>query len=81
MRKVKHGKSRFRWNKQDAFRVQELNEKAPANIVLTLVGNKVDLAEQRVIKKEEAESYAKGLGLQYHEVSAKSNIGIDELFT
>ena len=34
-------------------RVQELNEKAPANIVLTLVGNKVDL-ENRAVKKEEA---------------------------
>lgn len=57
-------------------RVQELNEKAPANIVLTLVGNKVDL-ENRAVKKEEAEEYAKTLGLAYHEVSAKQNIGID----
>ena len=57
-------------------RVQELNEKAPANIVLTLVGNKVDL-ENRAVKKEEAEDYAKSLGLAYHEVSAKQNIGID----
>ena len=61
-------------------RVQELNEKAPANIVLTLVGNKVDL-ENRAVKKEEAEDYAKSLGLAYHEVSAKQNIGIDKLFT
>ena len=57
-------------------RVQELNEKAPANIVLTLVGNKVDL-ENRAVKKEEAQDYAKSLGLAYHEVSAKQNIGID----
>ena len=64
-----------------ACRVSELNEKAPPNIVLTLVGNKVDLPEQRVVKKEEAEEYAKSLGLQYHEVSAKQNIGINELFT
>ena len=53
-----------------------MNEKAPANIVLTLVGNKVDL-ENRAVKKEEAEDYAKSLGLAYHEVSAKQNIGID----
>ena len=48
--------------------------------MLTLVGNKIDL-ENRAVKKEEAEEYAKGLGLQYHEVSAKNNIGIESLFT
>ena len=51
--------------------VQELNEKAPANIVLALVGNKIDLEESRVVKKTEAEEYAKSLGLAYMEVSAK----------
>ena len=61
-------------------RITELNEKAPANIVLTLVGNKVDLAESRQVRKEEAEEYARSLGLRYHEVSAKSNIGVDDLF-
>jgi len=58
------------------FRVQELNEKAPANIQISLVGNKIDL-ENRQVKKEEAEEFSKSLGLQHHEVSAKSNIGID----
>ena len=48
--------------------------------MLTLVGNKIDL-ENRTVKKEEAEEYAKSLGLAYHEVSAKQNIGIDQLFT
>ena len=43
-------------------RVSELNEKAPANIVLTLVGNKIDL-ENRAVRKEEAEEYARSLGL------------------
>jgi len=48
-----------------------LNEKAPANIVLTLVGNKIDLEENRQVKKADAEEYAKSLGLAYNEVSAK----------
>jgi len=61
-------------------RVTELNEKAPANIVLTLVGNKIDL-ETRQVRREEAEEYARSLGLRYFEVSAKNNTGIDELFT
>lgn len=57
-----------------------MNEKAPANIVLTLVGNKIDL-ESRQVSREEAEQYAQSLGLRYFEVSAKNNIGIDDLFT
>ena len=56
--------------------MKELNEKAPANIIISLVGNKIDL-ENRQVTKEEGEWYAKSLGLQYHEVSAKANIGID----
>ena len=51
-------------------RVTELNDKAPANIVLTLVGNKIDL-ESRQVTREQAEEYAKSLGLRYFEVSAK----------
>jgi GTPase SAR1 family protein len=35
-------------------RVKELNEKAPANILITLVGNKIDL-EFRAVSKEQAE--------------------------
>ncbi len=62
-----------------SFRVKELNEKAAANIIITLVGNKIDL-ENRQVSKEEGESYARSLGLQYHEVSAKANIGIESLF-
>ena len=46
-----------------------MNEKAPANIVITLVGNKIDL-ENRQVRKEEAEEFARGLGLRYFEVSA-----------
>ena len=57
-----------------------MNEKAPANIVITLVGNKIDL-ESRQVRTEEAEEFAKSLGLRYFEVSAKSNQGIDEMFT
>ena len=61
--------------------VDELNEKAPANIIITLVGNKVDLEESREVKKEVAEEYARSVGLQYREVSAKENTNIVETFT
>ena len=61
------------------FRVKELNEKAPANILITLVGNKIDL-ESRAISRDQADTTAKQLGLNYNEVSAKENIGITDLF-
>ena len=51
-------------------RVQELNEKASAEIIITIIGNKIDL-EGHVISKEEAEQYCQKQGLQYYEVSAK----------
>ncbi len=61
-------------------RVTELNEKAPANIIITLVGNKVDLETDRKVSMQEADEFAKGLGLRYFEASAKMNIGIDDIF-
>ena len=50
--------------------VKELNEKAGADIRIVIVGNKIDLDEHQV-SKDEANDYARGLGLQYYEVSAK----------
>ena len=47
--------------------------------MISLVGNKIDL-ENRQVSKEEAEEFAKSQGLQYYEVSAKQNIGIESLF-
>ena len=45
-----------------------------------LVGNKCDLIEKRIIKKEEAENFAKEHKLPYIETSAKEGINIGELF-
>lgn len=47
--------------------------------MITLVGNKIDL-ENRQVSQQEAEDYAKEHGLQFFEVSAKQNIGIDAVF-
>ena len=60
--------------------ITELNEKAPAQIVLSLVGNKIDLTTDRKVTNQEADDYAKGLGLKYFEVSAKENINIEDMF-
>ena len=43
--------------------VEELNEKAPAKIIITLVGNKIDLEDQRQVERSIAEEYAQSVGL------------------
>lgn len=49
--------------------------------MLSLVGNKIDLTQDRKVMETEADDYAKGLGLKYFEVSAKENINVEEMFT
>lgn len=49
-------------------------------VFVCLVGNKIDLNENRVIEKDEAEKYVEENNLQYFEVSAKTGEGINELF-
>ena len=61
------------------FRIKELNEKAPAQILIALVGNKIDI-ENRQVSKETGQNYAKSAGLAYYEVSAKENIGVADTF-
>jgi len=45
-----------------------------------LVGNKVD-SPNRVVEKNDAEMYAQQQNIKYFETSAKSNIGVEEMFT
>ena len=42
--------------------VKELNEKAGADIIIVVVGNKIDI-EDRKVSTDEAKDYARGLGL------------------
>ena len=51
------------------------------DLFVCLVGNKLDLEEKREVSTEEGENYAKENNLQFFEVSAKSGIGVDELFS
>ena len=45
-----------------------------------MVGNKLDLSDKRVIKKEDIEKYAEEHDLPYIETSAKEGVNIEELF-
>ena len=48
--------------------------------MIFLVGNKVDLEDQRRVSKEEALKYAQANDIEYIETSAKANINIAQLF-
>ncbi|GAA5815573.1 Ras-related protein Rab-5B [Mucor flavus] len=60
--------------------VKELLKQAADGIVIALVGNKLDLEENRQVPSEEAAAYALSNQLIFHETSAKDAIHVDELF-
>lgn len=58
--------------------VKELS--AQESAVITLVGNKVDLEEERAVPREEATAFANEVGIQHAEASAKSGQGVKPIF-
>ena len=48
---------------------------------LIIVGNKIDLFEQRKISSDDAEKFAESVSATFLECSAKSKEGIEEIFT
>lgn len=65
--------------------IEELEEKAPSNITVTIVGNKKDCGEKRQVPREKGEEYA----LQRHrsarstlfaETSAKTGANVEQMF-
>ncbi|KAJ6862953.1 ras-related protein RHN1-like isoform X1 [Populus alba x Populus x berolinensis] len=50
------------------------------NLIMFLVGNKVDLKEKRKVGIEEGEQYAKENGMVFLETSAKTTQNVNELF-
>jgi len=60
--------------------IEDCQSYASKNIHLILVGNKIDLKEQRKVNKEDAKSLSEEYGMDFFETSAKSGENIDELF-
>ncbi|KAI5101071.1 ras-related protein Rab-3B, partial [Silurus meridionalis] len=50
------------------------------NAQVILVGNKCDMADERVIPVEKGKHLADQLGFEYYEVSAKENINVRQVF-
>mmetsp|Transcript_19191 Transcript_19191/g.31414 ORF Transcript_19191/g.31414 Transcript_19191/m.31414 type:complete len:196 (+) Transcript_19191:171-758(+) len=70
---------------QDSFEkaknwVKELQRQGNANIVISLAGNKADLATKRKVSTEEAQAYAEENGILFKETSAKTNQNVKEVF-
>ncbi|GAB1225546.1 hypothetical protein ENUP19_0255G0012 [Entamoeba nuttalli] len=53
---------------------------APKDIIKYLVGNKTDLAANRIVSSQEAQDLAKREGFEFIETSTKSNNNVDVLF-
>jgi len=60
--------------------VKELQKQGAQNMVIALAGNKLDLAEHRVVDSHDAAAYAEENGLLFLETSAKSNTNVTEIF-
>ncbi|XP_004628163.1 ras-related protein Rab-26 isoform X3 [Octodon degus] len=59
----------------------EIQEYAQDDVVLMLLGNKVDSTQERAVKREDGEKLAKEYGLPYMETSAKTGVNVDLAFT
>ena len=71
--------NRETYNKLNVW-LQNINEKADANVVKFLVANKIDLVDDRVINTDEGKAIAKQFNLEYYETSAKANKGVKQMF-
>ena len=61
--------------------LEEVRFNSDKKCVIYLVGNKIDLASEREITKEEAEEFAKQENIKYIETSAVKNMKVTEAFT
>ena len=60
--------------------LKHIEKYASKNVLIFLVGNKLDLTDKIVINKENIEKFAEEHNLPYIETSAKEGINIEELF-
>jgi len=61
--------------------LEEARQNANANMVVMLIGNKVDLEHRRVVSTEEGQKFANEHGLIFLESSAKTAQNVEEAFS
>ena len=60
--------------------VSQVREEASHNVVIYLIGNKIDLSNERNVSIEEGKELAEKLGLPFNEASALDGTNINEIF-
>mmetsp|Transcript_14503 Transcript_14503/g.43582 ORF Transcript_14503/g.43582 Transcript_14503/m.43582 type:complete len:99 (+) Transcript_14503:317-613(+) len=60
--------------------VAEVRQRAQEDIVIALVGNKIDREEAREVQSGDVEAFANREGILHFTASAKTGQGIDEIF-
>ena len=61
--------------------MNEIEEKkCNENVPIVLVGNKIDLKDEREVSYEEGDNFAKKFNLKFFECSAKEGINVNEAF-
>ena len=59
---------------------EQIKESAPQNIMLVVDANKCDLIQEEEVDEGTARDYSKGIGAIFCTTSAKSSVGINDLF-
>lgn len=60
--------------------IEDVKEERGDEVMIYVLGNKIDLDESRQVTKEAAEAKAKELSVNFQEVSAKTGSNIPEFF-
>lgn len=62
------------------FWISDLKNHCDTNIVIVLVGNKIDLETNREVSTEEGEMFAEKHNIGFFEISAKTGVNVSECF-
>jgi small GTP-binding protein len=61
--------------------MKQINAEGSDGLIIYLIGNKIDIVDERVITREMAERQANELNMKYYEVSCKANINIIDVMS
>ena len=60
--------------------IKQIKKEASDKVSIILVGNKIDMENERVVSNEEGEKIADEYGLKFFECSAKTGVNIEQIF-